>query len=106
MRGGGSGIASPSTSCEFHSRAPLAQPSMRVAQRLLALVVVLLALAEAQQSTVNTDAKAKSKAKAAAKKAYEEEHGTVFDSYGRVMKWGKKVTALTNSAVVAGVDDV
>ena len=67
---------------------------MKVAQRLLTLVVVLLALAEAQHSTVNTDAKAKSKAKAAAKKAYEEEHGTVFDSYGRVMKWGKKVTAM------------
>ncbi len=59
---------------------------------LLVLLVLLGALGWAEAGTVNTDAKAKSKAKQAAIKAFEEEHGTVFDPYGRVMKWGKKAT--------------
>lgn len=59
------------------------------------LLLLLLGLGSAlgdTSSTVNGDAKAKAKAKQAAIKAFEEEHGTVFDSYGRVMKWGKKAT--------------
>jgi hypothetical protein len=59
---------------------------------LLGLLLLGLSVAADAQSTVNNDAKEKTKAKKAAIKAYEEEHGTVFDSYGRVMKWGKKVT--------------
>lgn len=86
MSDGRAGLSAAETPMRMHQRA----------SRLMAgLLLLLLGLGSAlgdTPSTVNGDAKAKAKAKQAAIKAFEEEHGTVFDSYGRVMKWGKKAT--------------
>jgi hypothetical protein len=86
----------PGSAAAVRQAPPVVRSMRRGAGAVLLLLFVLLLLLPVPggAGTVNADAKAKAKAKAAAKRAFEEEHGTVFDSYGRVMKWGKKVTSM------------
>ena len=61
---------------------------------LLLLSLLLLSLgvmaSDKKESNVNQNVKRKRDAKAKAKKKFLDKHGIVFDSYGRVVRWGKE----------------
>ena len=75
------------------------------------LLVVLFCLLTApivisEKSTVNNKVKIKRDAKAKAKKTFLSKHGMVFDSYGRVLRWGKepnKYECKKNKKVSSGI---
>jgi hypothetical protein len=58
-----------------------------VSQTNTLLLCLLVTLCD---GLVNEDAVAKRKAKAKAKASYVERHGTVMDTYGRVLRWGRR----------------
>jgi hypothetical protein len=60
----------------------------------LLLAALLAASLMPTRGVVNADAVAKRRAKAKAKASYVERHGTVMDSYGRVMRWGQEPTKI------------
>jgi hypothetical protein len=59
---------------------------------LCSLLLVLTACKKDGGSTVNQKVKIKRDAKAKAKKAFLKKSGMIFDSYGRVLRWGKSPT--------------
>lgn len=71
-------------------------PSCRVSLVVVSLAALLLASSlvgvanGGKSSSVNQKVKRKRDAKAKAKKKFLDKHGIVFDSYGRVVRWGKE----------------
>jgi len=69
-----------------------AMPSTLFTIVLLLLLATVVVVVQSGKSTVNPQVKRKRDAKAKAKKMFLSKHGMVFDSYGRVLRWGKDPT--------------